>query len=344
MAAEEVEFKFPSGGGGDEAPAKKPKPEEVEDDNVVDDQDPEVEIEDDETDVEVVDDTPPKDRNKKPAPPPEDVTEDELENYSEKVKKRIKHFTKGYHDQRRAADEAARQRDEAVAYAKSLAEKVKTLEGGETKSKQMVVDQAKRAAQLEHDAAKRAYRDAYESGDADAVAEAQSKLTEAAVRLDRVKNFKFPTVQTPKDDVQQQHRETELQPKSAQVDPKAKQWADDNQWYGSHHSMTAFAIGYHRELIESGVDPRSDEYYEKLNTRMRQVFPDQFEDDDLTDDDLQPPAGKKPPPAVVASATRSVAPKKITLTKTQAEMARKLGVPLKEYALEVAKMRKQENV
>ena len=103
--------------------------------------------------------------------------------------------------------------------------------------------------------------------------------------------------------------------------------------------MTSFALGLHQKLVKQGVNPRSDDYYEKINSRMRQVFPESFEDDDEQEVSAEEPRRKA---TVVASATRSVAPKKITLSRSQVAIAKKLGVPLEEYAKQVAlELRKQ---
>jgi hypothetical protein len=105
--------------------------------------------------------------------------------------------------------------------------------------------------------------------------------------------------------------------------------------------MTAFALGLHTKLTKEGVDPRSDEYYEKINSRMRQVFPDQF--DDGVDEELEE-APKPKPSNVVAPATRSTSPKKVKLSQSQIAIARKLGVPLDQYAKQVADLARKQNV
>jgi hypothetical protein len=121
-------------------------------------------------------------------------------------------------------------------------------------------------------------------------------------------------------------------------DERAVSWADDNPWFGSDDEMTAFALGLDSKLKKSGLDPQSDEYYEKINSRMRQVFPDQF-DDGIED---QPEETKRKSSNVVAPATRSTGSKKIRLTQSQVAIAKRLGVPLETYAKQAAElMRKQ---
>jgi hypothetical protein len=317
MASEKFEFELDAKGDfqstGD---IELPGPDEIE---------IEEELDDDDVDVEVVDDTPEQDRDKvgNVAPAPSEVTEEELASYSKDVQKRIKHTMRSYHDERRAKEAAVREREAAVAYAKQLLEKLKEQDGTVHKSREVALDQAKRNVVMEVEKAKAAYRAAYESGDPDAVTEAQDKLTEAKIKFDKVSNFKLPPVQSSQNTVKQP-----VQAPPAPADEKANKWAQENQWFGSNKRMTAFSLGVHQELVEEeGVDPRSDEYYKKLNTAIRKAFPDEFEDE---------PVARQKSPSVVAPATRSVAPKKITLSRSDVAIAKTLGVPLEQYAREKA--------
>lgn len=274
--------------------------------------------------IEIVDDTPPKDRNRKPSDPPEDPTDEELEGYSEKVRKRMSHLTKGYHDERRAKETAFREKEEAIRYAQQILEENKTLKGTVGKNQEVLLEQAKRATATEVEQAKAKYKLAYESGDSDAVVAAQDELTAAKIKADRVNNFRLPTVQAPEVEVKQQQN-------APQVDEKAVNWQQQNSWFGSDDEMTSFALGLHQKLVKQGLDPRSDEYYEKINSRMRQVFPDEFDADEEVE--VEKPRQKS---NVVAPATRSTAPKKIVLTPSSVALAKRLGVPLEEYAKQVA--------
>lgn len=279
--------------------------------------------------IEIVDDTPPQDRNRKPSEPPADPTEEELEGYSEKVRKRMSHLTKGYHDERRAKETAFREREEAIRFAQQILEENKTLKGTVGKNQEALLEQAKRSTATEVEQAKAKYKIAYESGDADAVVAAQDELTAAKIKADRVNNFRLPAVQTPEVEVKQQ--QTTPEQAAPVVDEKAVNWQKQNSWFGSDDEMTSFALGLHQKLVKQGLDPRSDEYYEKINSRMRQVFPDEF--DDVDEVEVEKP---KPKSNVVAPATRSTAPKKIVLTPTSVALAKRLGVPLEEYAKQVA--------
>jgi len=292
---------------------------------------PEVEAksEPDELDIEVVDDTPKADRNRKPSEPPADVTDDELEGYSEKVRNRIKHFSKGYHDERRAKEAALRERQELESLAQRLVEENKTLKGDVGTTREALLDQAKRVVDSELNGAKIAYKDAYESGDADRLLEAQEHLTTAKLKADKLDNFKLPSLQEEETEVQ------EPQPTPQRVrDPKAEAWVEENSsWFHVDDEMTAYAMGLHQKLVKSGVDPRTDEYYETIDTRMRKVFPEEFDD---VVEQPEPQESRKQSANVVAPATRSTAPNKVKLTKTQVALANRLGVPLEEYARQVA--------
>jgi hypothetical protein len=291
-----------------------------------------------EVEIEVEDDTPEADRGRKPSDPPEEVTNDELENYSEKVKKRIQHFSKGYHDERRAKEAAQREREALEEYAKGLIAENNQLKTKTDSSHNALIESAKKQVQGELTAAKAQYRQAYESGEPDAILEAQTSLNTAQIRMERVNGLK------PKDIKPLQGNETPVQqaPTAPQPqverDKRAETWRDDNPWFGSDDEMTAFALGLHSKLTKDGIDPRSDEYYERINTRMRTVFPDQF-DDGIED---EPEEAPKKSSNVVAPATRSTGSKKIRLTQSQIAIAKKLGVPLETYAQQAAElMRKQ---
>ena len=278
---------------------------------------------DDDFEVEVVDDTPKADRNRKASEPPEDVTDDELEDYSDKVRKRIQHFSKGYHDERRAKEEAHRQSQELERVTQKLMEENKKLKGNVNKNQTALLDQAKKNASIESENAKRDYKAAYESGDSDAVLDAQDKLTNAKLKSERLSNFKIPPLQETETPVQ---TEVEQLAPAVKVDERAADWQKTNSWFGDDDEMTSLALGLHNKLVKQGVSPQSDEYYESIDTRMRQVFPDNFEDAE--------PKRKKT--QVVAPATRSTSPRKVTLTRTQVQIAKRLGLTPEQYAKQVA--------
>jgi hypothetical protein len=301
-------FKFP-----DEKPAK------AEEEKL------EVSVESD-VEVEVVDDTPEEDRNRPPMKEaPADVTDEELASYSENAKKRIQHFSKGYHEERRAKEAALREREEALRLAQSVIEENKKLQSNLGQGQQALLEQAKKVVAQELEQAKRQYKEAYESGDSDKLVDAQEALTSAKIKAERVNNFK-PALQKPKPVVQ-----PDPEPVVPQVDPKVNAWREANPWFGDNKRMTAMALTIHQELVDSGVDTRSDEYFNRINAEMRQVFPDAFPS--------EKPVKKA---SVVAPATRNTAPRKIVLTRTQETLAKRLGLTNEQYARAVAEeMRKQ---
>ena len=335
MAFQKVEYSFPheeetdnnieiegSGAVEIDISGKKSQNDFAEDERPKDKPAREVGSNDVDVEVEVVDDTPKKDRNRKASEPPEDVTEEELEDYSEKVRKRIQHFSKGYHDERRAKEEAVRQQQEYERVTQQLMEENKKLKGNVNKNQTALLEQAKKNTAIESENAKRAYKEAYESGDSDAVLEAQDKLTNVKLKSERLANFKIPALQEEETPVQQ---EVEQTAPTVQVDERAADWQKTNSWFGSDDEMTSLALGLHNKLVKQGVSPQSDEYYETIDTRMRQVFPDNFED-----------AEPKRKTQVVAPASRSTAPKKVTLTRTQVQIAKRLGLTPEQYARQVA--------
>ena len=289
----------------------------------------------DELEVEVVDDTPKADRNRKPSEPPEEVTDEELEDYSEKVRKRIQHFSKGYHDERRAKEAALRERDELERFVKSIQDENTKLKGSVNKNQTALVEQAKKTAEVELAQAKKAYKDAYEAGDADAILAAQESLTGAKIKSDKLNNVKIPALQEETDEVK-----TKEEPEKAPVvDKRAQDWASKNTWFGTDDEMTSLALGLHNKLAKQGVDLQSDEYYEAIDSRMRQLFPDKFEEEIAETEEAEKP---KKQANVVAPATRSVAPKKVKLTQTQVAIAKRLGVPIELYAQKVAEEMRKE--
>ena len=342
MPMQQVEFDFPDpdAKGGVEVDVEAPEQEySLEIEGAVGRETvkkPKKVIEDD-VEIEVVDDTPEKDRGKKASAPPDEVTDEELQSYSDKVKKRIQHFSKGFHDERRAKEQALREREELERYARQLLDENRGLKGSVDKGHNALIESAKKQVQGELQAAKQQYREAYESGNTDTMLAAQETLNAAQIRMDKVNNLK-PRAATTEDTSLQtapspvQQRQTAPTAQAAR-DEKAESWRAENTWFGSNDEMTAYALGYHSTLVKDGIDPRSDTYYEKINARMRKMFPEDFDEDD--GGEPEPPKAKKSA-SVVAPASRSTAPRKIRLTESQIAIAKRLGVPLAEYAKQQA--------
>ena len=308
MAGDNEDYKFPD--------EKETKSEEK------------IEIEIEDSQIEVVDDTPEQDRGRPPMKePPSEVTDEELEKYSDGVKKRIQHFSKGYHEERRAKEAALREREAALHFAQQLAEENKRLQGQTQTNQHVLIEQAKKVVAGELDEAKRKYKEAYEAGDSDALVSAQEALAKATFKAERVNNLR-PSVQRETPVVQPAPQPVQ---ETVRVDPKAAAWKDSNTWFGENDEMTAVALAVHRKLVEGGVSTNSDEYYEKIDSRMREVFPEAF------------PSARRKTSNVVAPASRSTAPKKIVLTQSQVNIAKRLGGPLEQYARQVAEEMRKAN-
>ena len=304
--------------------------------------DEQVEAKEDDFEIEIEDDTPEEDRKKAAAPPPEEVTDDELASYDEKVQKRIKRFTRGYHDERRAKEAALRERQAAEEFARNILEENKRLQQQVAQGSEVYIEQAKQVAENELAAAERSYKAAYDDGDSDAMVAAQRKIAQATLRLDKASNMKPLQV-----------KENEVQiPQTPKVDERAEKWKSKNEWFGQNRAMTAFALGLHSELVEDrGINPTSDEYYRTIDSTMRKKFPEQFgsnEDYDAPPQEESEPAEEETPrratkPAtVVAPASRSTPPNRIRLKASEAAIARRLGVPLELYAKQVAQLKRGE--
>ena len=270
--------------------------------------------------IEIVDEEKPKHSKLREEPKPLD--DSEIKEYSDRVKNRIDHLYKGYQTEKRRAEDAERAKEEAFRIAQSVAEENQKLKGHLSEGQLALLEQAKKTVAQQVEDAKRAYKEAYESGDSDKLVQANEELTAAKIKLERVNNFK-PARQEPQ-------KEVKLEP--PRPDPKAEAWQRNNRWYGVDDEMTGFVLAYHSKLIKQGVDASSDEYYEKIDSRMRQVFPDYF------DAEESPDRGQRSVKSNVAPATRSMTPKKVKLTQKQVDYAKRYRIPLERYALEVAKL------
>ena len=293
----------------------------------------EVEAEDAEnTQLEVVDDTPEADRGREPMPKEivAELESDELEEYSDKVKTRLKQMKKVWHDERREKERVQREQHEALSAAQRLLEENRQLKRTLSQGEQSLVGSYKQTAEYEIDAARRAYRDAYESGDADKVVDAQEKLSRATLRLQQVEQYR-PTLQ---------HQETEVdivpqQVQQPRLDQKTVTWQESNTWYGTDPEMTASALGLHQKLVnERGPQyVGSDEYWTAIDKTMRRRFPDYFGEEEAPKTSSRENKGAN----VVAPASRSRSPKKIVLKQSQLTIAKRLGLTPEQYARELMK-------
>jgi hypothetical protein len=289
-----------------------------------------------ELEIEEEDDTPPEDRNKDPLPEKlvKELEDDNLEDYSDRVKQRMAQLKKVYHDERRAKEEAAREKEEAIAYAQKVYQQNQklqtTLSSGEEDYLKTLIGSAEKELAL----AKRDYREAYDSGDTDKIVEAQALMNSAQYKLSQASNLKpqYKTSQTPQNSVQSSQEVT--RPRAPQPDAKAQAWQAKNQWFGKDEEMTSLALGVHERLVRSGIQPTSDEYYLRIDETMQKRFPENFGEISL---EPEKPSQRKPS-NVVAPASRSTAPRKVRLSKTQVAFAKKLKLTPEQYAREMIKL------
>ena len=284
--------------------------------------------------VEVEDDTPEADRGRYPASPETvkklEVEVNELDQYSEDAKKKIITMKRIWNDERRRADSAEREREAAISATKKLLDENKRIKQMLTTGEKEYVSAVKNSSEMQLEMAKKAYKEAYDMGDSDKLAEAQQEMVKASLNLDKVNNFKLPTLQEDNYDVKIQHND----PVTPPPDDRVMEWQAENPWFGQDEEMTASALGLHEKLKRQGVKIGSEEYYAQLDKTMRKRFPENFEETEAEPKD-EP---KAKPKSIVAPATRSTAPKKVKLTTTQVALAKKLGLTPEQYVRELLKL------
>jgi len=302
--------------------------------------------EEDKFELEIEDDTPPEDRGRKPAPPPEDPTEDELASYDEKVQSRIKKFTRGYHDERRAKEQAQREREAAEDFARKVFEENKRLQQQLSTGSKAFIETSKSAAEVELEAAQKKYKDAYDAGNSDELVAAQTAIAKATLKLDKAEGMK---------PIEVEEREFEpATPAKPKVSPRTQKWLDANSdWFGVDDEMTMAAVGLDKRLQkEYGADYiGTEDYFRTVDRTMRKRFPEQFrshEDDDDPQNSSDPATEDEPPrratrsASPVAPATRSTPPNRVKLKQSQVLLARKLGITPEQYAKQVALLNRGE--
>lgn len=285
-----------------------------------------------EFEIEIEDDTPVSDKGKEPLPKElvNELENDEMEEYSEKVKIRLKQMKKVWHDERREKERATREQQEAIALAQKVLKENSALKAKLNSGEQALVDSYKESVTHELEAAKREYREAYEAGDADKLVEAQEKIAAAKIRADKVNNFKPAPLQEETYEVQ-----TQEEPQAPRRDPKAASWQERNQWFGQDEEMTSLALGLHEKLVKQHglAYATTDEYYKRIDENMRKRFPENFEEPEVKTAET-----RTKPSTVVAPATRSTSSKKVRLTQSQVAIAKKLGLTPEQYVRELMKM------
>jgi hypothetical protein len=297
----------------------------------------------DEIEVKIEDDTPDEDRNVKPLPKKviDELEGDDLDEYSERVKKRLGQMKKAWHDERREKERAAREKEETLRFAQAQMEENKRLKQRLGVGERAFVNEMTKAATNDLSVAKDKLKSAYESGDAEQIATAQEMLTDAKLKLQQYARFQ-PALQQQDTGVQvNQQVPTSSAYSPPVIDQKAEAWKQKNTWFGVDEEMTALALGLHEKLVRSGVDPRSDDYYRRVDETMRKRYPEAFDNDEgetpIQTREAEKPARTKPA-NVVAPVTRGTAPRQIRLTPTQVAIAKKLGLSNEQYARELMKL------
>jgi len=305
-------------------------PDELEEESSSAAPDTELDIE-----IEVIDDTPERDRGRKPLDREVlDPTDDEIENYSEGVQKRIKELTHARHDERRVKEATMREKQELERMTQHLLAENNKLKQYVNNGEQQYAVTVQNATEAELVMARRKLKEAHEAFDTDAIIAAQEELADAKMRATAAKNFRPTPLQIEPDVVQTRQQV----PAQNQPDDKTLRWQAKNQWFGSpgYEELTSFSLGLHQKLVNSGIDPRSDEYFERIDARMKTTFPEVFGEQNRQ----RSGDGSKKPSTVVASATRSTGAKKVQLSPTQVSLAKKFGLTPQQYAAELVKMEK----
>ena len=301
---------------------------------------PGAEMSEGEIEIEVENDTPPEDRNRKPVDPEtiQALEDDNLEEYQEKAQKKLKDLKKVWHQERREKEAALREQQEAVRLAQRMLEENKTLKQRLSNGETVYVDAVKQATDQELDSAKAEFKSAYESGDSDRLLAAQERITNAKLKADKVDNYQ------PQFQKALQEQENPVQLTNQQVnapDKKALKWQKNNDWFGQDEEMTSLALGLHEKLVRNGIPAGSNEYYENIDKTMRKRFPENFDGEEEVSVEEPEKVQRQKASTVVAPATRSTSPKKIRMSKTQVLLAKKLGLTPEQYARELTKLEAQ---
>jgi hypothetical protein len=299
----------------------------------------------DEVDIVIEDDTPEADRNVKPMPEDkvkelEEATDEEEENLPHKSQKeRLQQYKKVWNDERRAKEAADKERQAALDLARRVIEENKQLKERYSAGEKTYIETAQNAAENKVALAKRAYKEALDSGDADRVVEAQSMLNEAQIEAQQTKNFRPSTLQDNENEVQLQ----QVEQQKPRVEAKTQEWLDANPWYGAKKAMSNFAVGVHEELVDEygATIVGTDQYFKRIDQTMRKKFPEYFdiqEDSNEAEPKENQTSQKTKPSTVVAPATRSTSSKQVRLKTTQMALIKKLGITPEQYSREFLKM------
>lgn len=298
-------------------------------------EDKEVEQETSDVEIEIEDDTPESDKNRKNLPKElvQKLESDELDDYDDKVKDKIYQLKKVWHDERREKERIARENQEAIKAAQTLREENKQLKANSENNQTEYLKAIESAADYELLAAKQAYKTAHDDGDTDKITEAQQKISEATYKKEKVNQYKT-SLQNKENTVKKE--DTKETPAALPPDAKAVEWQRQNDWFGQDEEMTSLALGLHEKLVRQNGSSyaTTDEYYERINETMRKRFPEHFDDKEV---ETKEPTKSKPA-AIVAPVTRTTSSKKIRMTTSQVALAKKLGLSPEQYAKEMIKL------
>jgi len=256
----------------------------------------------------------------KPEPEPEEQKVDEskgdLEEYSDKVQKRIKKLTF-------QVREAERREKAAIEYAKGIKDKYDSINEKYEETDTNYLKQYDARIDSEREKAKANLKAALDGNDTEAIMEANDQLTKLAVEKEKV-SMSLGEKEAKKKEAESQPTKEEVQPPVSQ---RAQKWAEDNEWFGTDRVLTGAAMSIHEDLVQQGIDGESDEYYNQINKRMKEYFPQKFAESSTEEKTKAAPVQN-----VASVSRRSGGRKSVKLTKSQVVIAKKLGVPLEEYA------------
>ena len=266
-----------------------------------------LEVDEDKVEIEVVDDTPPQDRGRKPLDREvADPTDEELNEYSKKVQTRMRELTHKSHDERRKAEALYREKTELERAAQALAAENKRLQEYVQVGQSAYIDKSKSLAQIAMDNAKAKFKSALDIGDTEAATAAQQEMMSAQMEMEQVNNFKPTPLREPEQPAYTQATSNTQAPQTS-LDDRVVNWASSNQWFERRgdEDMTGYAYGVHNKLVrEYGQEyTRTDEYFNKIDTAMRKAFPERF--DDVEEEQEERPKKQNRPKTVVAPAQRS---------------------------------------
>ena len=306
-----------------------------------------------EIDVQVVDDRPEEDQRESAAsgPPSSDGEhEEELSNVSNRVQNRIKKLKWQYHEERRAKEQSEKLASEAVHYTQGLQTENQRLLKLIQDSQTALVQQSKDRAQASLMVAQENFKKAHESGESDDIAAAQQALTQAQLAQAYAPSYGQQIIDNWRQKIAAEPRQQAPQAQQAappasapEPDPKALEWQEQNPWFGNDKEMTSLAYGVHEVLVgEQGVDPDTDQYYQLIDNRMRELFPGYFGGSDGRTNEgslVVETASRRKANPVVAPAARNngATPRKVTLTSTQVRLANRLGITPEMYAKQLMK-------